>query len=79
MYIGVTNNLRRRIKEHKAKINNGFSSRYNCTDLIYFEVHTNIAEAILREKRMKRWNRIWKDELIKELNPQLKDLSSDWE
>lgn len=78
LYVGVTNDLERRIFEHKAKINEGFTSKYNVGKLMYFEVFNSIEEAILIEKRMKKWKREWKVNLIIENNPEWKDLSRDW-
>ncbi len=69
LYIGVTNDLKRRIYEHKNKIFKGFSSKYNIEKLVYYEIHNNINEAIVREKRLKEWKREWKDRVINELNP----------
>lgn len=74
LYIGVTNNLKRRVLEHKNKVNKGFAYRYNVDKLVYYELFTNILEAIKREKRMKKWNRKWKDELINSFNPEWKEL-----
>lgn len=65
-YIGVTNNLYRRIKEHKIKLNDGFTGKYNLNKLVYFELTESIEDAILREKQLKRWHRDWKINLIKE-------------
>lgn len=70
MYIGVTNNLKRRVGEHKSKLNIGFTFKYNVDRLVYYEEFTSIKEAILREKRMKKWNRKWKDELITGFYPE---------
>ena len=78
LYIGVTNNLERRIFEHKNKLVKGFSSRYNLDKLIYFEKFQYIKEAIRREKNMKKWKREWKINLIVEENPNWEDLSKDW-
>ena len=78
IYIGVTNDLQRRVKEHKSKRVKGFSSRYNCVFLVYFEEFNSIEEAIKREKQLKKWNRSWKNELIKEKNPDWIDYSKDW-
>lgn len=74
LYIGVTNNLMKRVFEHKHKVVKGFTSKYNITRLIYYEVYDEIEEAILREKRLKKWNRNWKIKLIEEHNPEWKDL-----
>lgn len=78
LYIGVTNDIERRILEHKEKINEGFSSRYNINRLVYFESFQYINDAILREKRLKKWNRQWKINLIEEENKEWNDLSEDW-
>ncbi len=75
-YIGVTNNLSRRIYEHREKMVEGFSKKYNCTIIVYYEFHETIKEAIIREKQLKNWRREWKLNLIKESNPELRDL---WE
>ena len=77
LYIGVTNNLLRRVVEHKRKINKGFSSMYNLKKLVYFEITSSIEDAINREKQLKNWKRKWKMDLIRKSNPEFKDLSSD--
>ena len=77
LYLGVTNNLRRRVAEHKAKINKGFTYKYNCDKLVYFEKIESIEDAIDREKQLKNWKREWKNKLINEMNPTLKDLSEE--
>jgi predicted GIY-YIG superfamily endonuclease len=74
LYIGVTNNLKRRTYEHKTKALKGFTSRYNIDKLVYYEHYTHIEEAIMREKRLKKWKREWKNELINKNNPEWKDL-----
>ncbi|MBO5386037.1 GIY-YIG nuclease family protein [bacterium] len=76
-YIGVTNNLLRRICEHKAEFNEGFTSKYNLNKLVYFELTSSIEDAINREKQLKNWRRDWKIDLIKKTNPSFKDLSED--
>ena len=76
-YIGVTNNLLRRICEHKAQVNKCFSSKYNLNKLVYFEITERIEDALNREKQLKNWKRQWKIELIQKINPQFKDLSED--
>ncbi|WP_395058800.1 GIY-YIG nuclease family protein [Flavobacterium sp.] len=78
LYIGVTNDLEKRILEHKQKINEGFTSKYDVNKLVYFESFQFINDAILREKRLKKWNRQWKINLIEEENKDWKDLSEDW-
>ena len=74
-YIGVTNNLYRRVKEHKDKYNKGFTSKYNICKLVYFEMSESIEVAIPREKQLKNWKRQWKIDLIQSVNPSFKDLS----
>lgn len=78
LYIGVTNNLERRIIEHKNKLNKGFTQRYNVKKLVYFETTANIDSAIEREKQLKGWIRAKKVELINNSNPEWTDLSSGW-
>ena len=75
LYIGVTNNIQRRVLEHKQKINPGFTNKYNVSTLVYYEIHEKIREAIKREKQMKKWKRRWKIELIESINPEWADLS----
>ena len=74
LYIGVTNDLIRRVYEHKEGIMVGFTKKYNIKLLVYFEVHNDINEAIKREKALKKWYRKWKIELIEKNNPEWKDL-----
>lgn len=74
LYIGVTSNLYARITEHKSGEGSGFTKKYNCTDLVYWEFHDRIESAILKEKQLKKWKREWKDRIIKEFNPIWKDL-----
>ena len=76
LYIGVTNNLTRRVYEHKNKAMDGFSKKYNLTKLVYCEQCPCIVDAIRREKQLKAWRREWKKELITSVNPYWKDLSS---
>ena len=75
LYVGVTNNLVRRVSEHKAKVNKGFTQTYNCDRLVYFEEFDKITDAIAREKQIKNWKRSWKDELVNKENTEWKDLS----
>jgi len=77
LYIGVTNNLRRRVYEHKKKIVKGFSSKYNLCKLVYYEITSNIESAIRREKQLKNWHREWKLNLISDFNRDWKDLSKE--
>ena len=78
-YIGVTGDLQKRIWEHKNKVVEGFTKKYNVDKLVYYELTDSIESAINREKQLKRWHRQWKINLIKEMNPDFKDLSLDWE
>jgi len=64
LYIGVTNNLERRVWEHKNKCGSEFTTKYNCVKLVYYEDYTFINDAIAREKNLKNWKRTWKDDLI---------------
>jgi putative endonuclease len=77
VYIGVTNNLKRRIGEHKEKVLKGFTYRYNIEKLVYFETFTDINQAIKREKQLKKWKRSWKNELIAQTNKEWRDLYDD--
>ena len=75
LYIGVTNNLGRRVFEHKKGLVEGFSKKYGCHKLVYYEHYSDIRQAIKREKQLKGWLRIKKQNLIKTMNPSWKDLS----
>lgn len=74
LYVGVTNNLERRVNEHKLKIVPGFTSKYNVHNLIFFHEFSDINQAIELEKKIKGWSRSKKISLVKSLNPILKDL-----
>ncbi len=78
LYIGITNNLERRVYEHKKEIFSGFSEKYKCKKLVYCEDFKYINDAISREKQLKGWRRSKKDDLIKSVNPEWNDLSSGW-
>ena len=78
IYIGLTNDLERRILEHKQKVVKGFTAKYNVNLLVYFEEFECANEAALREKRMKKWKRAWKLELIEKDNPNWNDLAKEW-
>lgn len=78
LYTGVTNNLERRVHEHKEKIVSGFTSKYNITRLVYFEETNDVSIAIAREKQVKGWLRARKIALIESVNPEWRDLSEDW-
>ena len=77
LYIGVTNDLVRRVYQHRQKLVEGFTKRYNVSWLVYFEQTQDVREAIFREKQIKAWRREKKVELIESFNPQWKDLSVD--
>ncbi|KKS41958.1 MAG: Endonuclease [Candidatus Gottesmanbacteria bacterium GW2011_GWB1_43_11] len=74
LYIGVTNNLIRRVYEHKENLIEGFTKKYRIKSLVYYEEFSDIKDALTREKQLKHWNREWKLNLIKEFNPTLTDL-----
>ena len=78
MYIGVTNNLERRIQEHKSKQIEGFTKKYNVTKLVYYDTTNDVNEAIAMEKKLKGWKRDRKNSLVESINPEWKDLSEDW-
>ena len=77
LYVGVTNNLARRVTEHKSGAVPGFTRQYGVDQLVYFEEYGSILEARDREHKMKRWRRDWKLELIEKLNPNWRDLSTE--
>jgi putative endonuclease len=77
LYIGITSSLPKRIEEHKNKLVEGFTEKYNTNKLVYFEQTENIISAIAREKQLKNWHRQWKINLINKFNPNWKDLSKD--
>jgi putative endonuclease len=74
LYAGITSDLVKRVWEHKNKTVEGFTEKYGVDKLVYYEVHTDVENAIRREKQIKRWNRSWKLRLIEEKNPEWKDL-----
>ena len=76
-YIGVTNDLLRRLAEHKRGIGAKFPLKYKCSFLVYYEFFEQITDAINREKQLKNWHREWKLNLVKGVNPELKDLSDE--
>ena len=78
LYIGVTNDLRRRYAEHFSEANDGFTKRYHLHSLVYFEQYNDIREAILREKQLKSWSRAKKVALIERMNPEWINLASQW-
>jgi putative endonuclease len=76
LYVGVANDLARRMSEHKAKLVPGFTRQYGVHLLVYFETYDSILEARAREHALKRWRRAWKIQLIEKLNPDWRDLSN---
>jgi putative endonuclease len=74
LYVGVTNNLMRRLSEHRQKLVPGFTATYGVTKLVYFEEYPSITEARAREHSLKRWHRAWKLKLIDQFNPKWSDL-----
>ena len=79
LYIGMTNNLERRVYEHKRKLIPGFTSRYNITQLVYYDMTNEVLDAIAREKQLKGWRRSKKIALIESANPEWRDLSDEWD
>jgi len=78
IYVGITNDLRRRLFEHKSKLVKGFTEKYNIYKLIYYESTSDIESAIGREKEIKKWRREKKNRLVETANPEWKDLSIGW-
>ena len=77
LYIGVTNNLLRRVTEHKEGKTEGFTRKYNINRLVFFDDTNDVYEALQYEKQLKKWNRAWKIELIEKENPEWRDLYHD--
>ena len=78
LYVGVTRDLHKRVFQHKWKEHEGFTARYNCDRLVWFEQHQDVQQAIAREKELKGWRRSKKIALIESANPAWADLSRDW-
>ena len=78
MYIGVTNDLERRLYEHKHELVEGFTKQYHVHKLVYYEETSDVRAAIEREKQLKNWARAKKDALVETMNPMWKDLSDEW-
>lgn len=79
IYIGVTDNIDERVREHKFKVYpKSFTAKYNCDKLVYLEEYENADEASIREMQFKKWKREWKVKLIVEINPNWSDLSLNW-
>ncbi len=79
IYVGVTNDLERRVSEHKNRLVEGFTRKYNVNKLVYYEHGTDVHAAIAREKEIKKWRREKKNKLVMTLNPEWKDLSLEWQ
>ncbi|HEX4535105.1 MAG TPA: GIY-YIG nuclease family protein [Rhizomicrobium sp.] len=77
LYVGVTNDLSRRVFEHRGGLASGFTKRYGVTRLVWFETHESVAAAIQRETSIKRWKRNWKIDLVNESNPAWRDLTGE--
>ena len=79
LYIGLTDNIEERVKEHKLKVYpKSFTAKYNCSVLVYFEEYEKGIEAAIRERQFKKWKRDWKIKLIEDMNPSWSDLSLNW-
>ncbi len=78
LYIGVTSDLVKRIDQHRNKVVDGFTEKYEVASLVWYEKHETIESAIQREKQMKKWKRLWKLREIEEINPGWKDLADDF-
>jgi len=77
MYVGLTNDLLRRMMQHRAKVVPGFTKEYGVVRLVYFEEYASITEARARERSLKRWRRAWKLALVDKLNPEWRDLTEE--
>ncbi len=78
IYTGITSNLEKRMYQHKTKVYGGFTNKYNCSKLVYYEVFSNPVEAIQREKQIKSGSRMKKEQLINQENSKWEDLSEGW-
>ena len=78
LYVGVTNDIHRRMSEHRQKLHPGYAARYSITRLVYYEAWGDIGLAIAREKHLKGWTRGRKEALIRDANPEWHDLCADW-
>jgi putative endonuclease len=78
LYTGITVHLNKRVFEHKSNLIEGFTNKYNCHRLVYFETFNNVVDAIAREKEIKGWRREKKNQLVESQNPEWKDLAADW-
>jgi putative endonuclease len=74
LYVGVTSALRKRVWEHRSDLVEGFTKKYRVHQLVWYELHSSMESAILREKRIKKWNRAWKTKEVAAMNPEWRDL-----
>jgi len=79
LYTGITNSIRRRVRQHKEKLIGGFTAKYNITRLVYYESFVDVRNAIEREKQIKAWTRAKRVALIESVNPKWEDLSREWD
>ena len=77
LYTGSTSNLRQRVEQHRSGALGGHTAQYNIKTLVWFQTFSTYAEALEQERRIKRWKRVWKDQLIMEANPNWRDMSAD--
>lgn len=75
LYVGVTSDIKKRVSQHKSAEIDGFTKRYNCNKLVYFEECQNVKDAIKREKQLKKWQRAWKNELVNKVNKNWNDIA----
>lgn len=78
LYVGITNDLETRVRQHRENKANSFTAKYKCHFLLYYEDYSDVRNAISREKQLKKWLRKWKFELIMKESPELKDLAEEW-
>ncbi len=77
LYVGATQDLRRRVEQHRLRAVPGHTARYSITGLVWFEAHESRVDALHRERRIKGWRRLWKEQLIMEINPDWRDIASE--
>lgn len=77
LYVGATHDLRRRVEQHRSRAVPGHTATYSITSLVWFEPHATRLEALHRERRIKGWRRLWKEQLIMEINPDWRDIASE--
>ena len=77
LYTGQTNDLRSRVEQHRAKAVDAWTAKHDVHRLVYFETHDTLRDSLLREQKLKRWRRAWKENLIESINPEWRDLTAD--